>query len=109
MKILWISLVAVLFMVACNTQPKTDASQSEETEISADAQWVEVVINVNGMTCEGCENAINAGINGLEGIATVESSHVEKWTKVKFDENVTSVDEITATITETGYEVVEDI
>ena len=108
MKILWIVL-ACLFMVACNTQPKTDNSQTEETAISADAQWVEVTLNVNGMTCEGCENAVNAGVNGLDGIATVESSHKEKWTRVKYDENQTSVEEITASITETGYEVVEDI
>ena len=108
MKILWIALAAV-FMLACNSQPKTDASQDEATEVSADAQWVEVVINVNGMTCEGCENAINSGLEGMDGIASAESSHEEKWTKVKYDENVTSVEEIKARITETGYEVVEDI
>ncbi|MFO7670895.1 MAG: cation transporter [Bacteroidales bacterium] len=108
MKILWIGL-ATLWMVACNTPPKTDASQAEKTEISADAQWVEVVLNVNGMTCEGCENAINAGVKALDGIATVESSFEEKWTKVKFDENLTSVDEISAKIAETGYEVVGEI
>ena len=77
MKILWIAL-ATLLMVACNTKPKTEATQAEGTEISADTQWVEVVLNVNGMTCEGCENAINAGVNSLDGIATVESSHLEK-------------------------------
>lgn len=108
MKILWIALAA-MFMLACNSQPKTDASQVEATEVSADAQWVEVVINVNGMTCEGCENAINAGLEGLDGIASAESSHEEKWTKVKYDENLTSMEEIKIQITETGYEVVEDI
>lgn len=108
MKYVWIVLAA-FFLLACNTQTKTDAAQAEDTEVSADAKWVEVVINVNGMTCEGCENAINAGIEGLDGIATVESSHKEKWTKVKFDENLTSEEEIKASITETGYEVVDDI
>lgn len=108
MKYVWIVLAA-FFLLACNTQTKTDATQAEDTEVSADAEWVEVVINVNGMTCEGCENAINAGIEGLDGIATVESSHKEKWTKVKFDENLTSEEEIKASITETGYEVVDDI
>jgi copper chaperone len=108
MKIIWIAMAA-LFLLACNTQTKTDAAKAEGTEVSAEAQWVEAVINVNGMTCEGCENAINAGIKGLDGIATVESSFEEKWTKVKFDENLTSLDDIKASITETGYEVVDDI
>lgn len=108
MKIYWIAMAA-LFLLACNTQTKTDAAKAEDTEVTAEAQWVEVVINVNGMTCEGCENAINAGINGLDGIATVESSHEGKWTRVKYDENLTSLEEITASITETGYEVVDAI
>lgn len=108
MKFFWIALLG-LALAACTSSPKTDASEAETTEISADAQWVEVVINVNGMTCEGCENAINAGIEGMDGIAEVESSHEEKWTRVKYDENVTSLEEISAQITETGYEVVEDI
>lgn len=106
----YILIIAASFLLfACNSQSKTEANQAEETEMSADAQWVEVVINVNGMTCEGCENAVNAGIESLGGIATVESSHVEKWTKVKYDENTTSLEEISAQITETGYEVVADI
>ena len=108
MKIIWIAMAA-LFLLACNTQTKTEATEAEGTEVAQEAQWVEVVINVNGMTCEGCENAINAGIKGLDGIATVESSFEEKWTKVKFDENLTSLDDIKASITETGYEVVDDI
>lgn len=108
MKLLLIALLGIM-LVACTSSPKTDASEAETTEISAEASWVEVVIKVDGMTCEGCENAINAGIEGMDGIAEVESSHEEKWTKVKYDENVTSVEEISAQITETGYEVVEEI
>ncbi|MCP4312243.1 MAG: heavy-metal-associated domain-containing protein [Bacteroidetes bacterium] len=108
MKILWIAMAAVL-MVACNTQPKTDAAQAEENSIAADAQWVEVTLKVAGMTCEGCENAINTGVKGLEGIASVESSHEEACTKVKYDSNTTSVEEITASITETGFKVKGEI
>lgn len=102
-------LFAAILMVSCNTQAKKDAPVAEETTISADAQWVEVTLNVNGMTCEGCENAVKAGIENLDGIAVVESSHEEAWTKVKFDAELTSLEEITASITETGYEVTGEI
>jgi len=74
-------------------------------EASPDAEWTEVVLNVEGMTCDGCEAAINAGVNGLDGIAEVESDHEAKFTRVKFDKSVTSLEEISAKITETGYEV----
>jgi len=104
MKIIWIALLAI-FLVACNSQSKTETSKAEETTSTAEARWVEVVLNVNGMTCEGCENAINVGVGSLEGVAEVESSHEASWTRVKFDENITSMEEISGKITQTGYEV----
>jgi len=96
-------------MVACNTQSKKETTQPEEMTVQAEAEWVEVTLQVEGMTCEGCENAIKAGVENLNGISTVESSHEEAWTKVKFDSKTTSVEEITALITETGYEVKGEI
>jgi copper chaperone CopZ len=103
MKKFWITL-AVLLAVACNTKPKTDSAGTEEAA-AVNAEWVEVVLSVEGMTCEGCENAIKAGVESLDGIAEVESSHEEAWTRVKYDANATSVEEISVKITETGYEV----
>jgi len=97
-------LLAVALIAACSSKTeKKDNSESEQEAIAA--QWVEVTLNVEGMTCDGCENAIKAGVETLEGIATVESSHEEGWTRVKYDQNQTSVDDIQAKITETGYEV----
>jgi len=60
---------------------------------------------VEGMTCNGCENAIKGGIESLSGIETVESSIEEGWTKVKYDKNLTSVEDIEGKITTTGYVV----
>jgi len=107
-KKLWIILAAFL-LVACNSQPKTGAAEPQGAEAVAEAEWVEVVLNVEGMTCEGCENAIKAGVESLSGIAEVESSHKEAWTKVKYDSNITSKEEISEKITETGYEVKSEI
>jgi copper chaperone len=106
MKKLWIIGVA-LMLVACNSQPKSDASELQTAP--HEAEWVEVVLSVEGMTCDGCENAIKAGVESLEGIAEVESSHEEAWTKVRFDKSVTSLEEVSEKITETGYNVVGEI
>ncbi len=97
-------MIAGMLLFACNSQQKQDAPASEETP-SMQAEWVEVVLDVEGMTCDGCENAIKAGVENLEGIQTVESSHEEGWTKVKYDKNLTSLEEIETKITETGYTV----
>lgn len=107
MKKYWI-ILTVLLAVACNTKQKTDTAGTEEAA-AVKAEWVEVLLSVEGMTCEGCENAIKAGVESLEGIAEVESSHEEAWTRVKYDANATSVEEITEKISETGYEVKGEI
>lgn len=97
-------LLAAVLLAACNnTGKKSDEAVVEEP--AGATEWVEVTLNVGGMTCEGCENAIKAGVESLDGIASVESSFEEGWTKVKYDRAVTSLDAIENTITDTGYEV----
>ena len=102
-KILMLLLAAMLLAACGSNTDKNDASAPEAEALAA--EWVEVTLDVEGMTCDGCENAIKAGVETLEGIAEVESSHEEAWTKVKYDKNSTSLEEIQAKITETGYEV----
>ncbi|MCK4750172.1 MAG: heavy-metal-associated domain-containing protein [Bacteroidales bacterium] len=97
-------LTAGVLMFSCSSNPKTEAADATETH-TANAEWIEVVLDVEGMTCDGCENAIKAGVESLDGIAAVESSHEEAWTRVKFDQRVTSLEEIQDKITETGYVV----
>ena len=101
-------MLAVVLLAACGSKTdKKDAPAPEQEAVAA--EWVEVKLNVEGMTCDGCENAIKAGVETIDGVASVESSHEEAWTKVKFDKNLTSVDDIEAKITETGYEVIGEL
>ena len=97
-------LFAAALLSSCNSTGKKTDEADANTE-AATTEWVEVVINVDGMTCEGCENAIKAGVESLEGIASVESSFEEGWTKVKYDKAMTSAEDIEGKITDTGYMV----
>lgn len=97
-------MVASLLTAACSSAGnKTDAAAADTESLAA--EWVEVTLNVEGMTCDGCENAIKAGVESLDGIASVESSHEEGWTKVKYDKSTTSIEDIEGKITDTGYTV----
>ena len=100
--VLLFAATAILF--ACNTSPKTETESATETPAIA-SEMVEVVLNVDGMTCEGCEKAIQAGVESLEGIASCESSFEAGWTRVKYVASQTSVEDIEGKITETGYVV----
>lgn len=72
---LFIVLTASVLLLACNQNKAAKEGKSDTT--AAEAEWVEVVLDVDGMTCDGCENAIRAGVENLDGIASVESSHEE--------------------------------
>ena len=108
MKKIMMMLIAAVLLAGCNsTSKKTDEAAANSEAVAA--ELVEVVIHVDGMTCDGCENAIKAGVETLDGIASVESSFEEGWTKVKYDKAVTSVEDIEGKITDTGYTVKEEL
>jgi copper chaperone len=98
-------MILALGLMACSSQGEKKEEVAQDT-VTNTAEIVEVILDVQGMTCEGCENAVKAGVGSLEGIEEVEASHVEAFTRIRFDKSVTSVEEISAKITETGYKVV---
>jgi len=100
-------LFAAVLLAGCNSA--TEKKDATDTDQATTSEFVEVVINVDGMTCGGCENSVNAGVESLAGIASVESSHKEGWTKVKYDKALTSVEDIESKITDTGYTVREEL
>ena len=102
-KMLMLMFVAAL-LAGCNNAGKKSDDATENAEAVA-AEWVVVTLNVEGMTCDGCENAIKAGVESLDGIAEVESSFEEGWTKVKYDKALSSVEDIEGKITDAGYTV----
>ena len=105
MKNLLALLTIMILIGSCGGNTSEQEAAADNTTAAA-ADWVEVVLDVDGMTCTGCENAIKAGVENLDGIASVESSFEEGWTKVKYDANQTSMEQIEGKITETGYTVV---
>lgn len=96
------SLLAIIGFSSCNSQTQKQETQNQEVISSALAE-----INVEGMTCTGCENSINKSVEKLAGIAEVKSSHVDKKTVVKYDESKVTVEEIKEAIAQAGYTIIE--
>ncbi len=104
MKNLFAFFVLALFLTACGGEQNKSKADESAAQVNM-ADMVEVTFNVEGMTCEGCENAISKGVSALDGIGEVVSSHTEGWTTVKYDPSKTSEDAIVTKIIETGYVV----
>lgn len=66
----------------------------------------EVILNVEGMACGGCEKRINNALMEIEGVTEVTANHTQKKVIIKMKENV-DLSEIKEMISELGFEVKE--
>ncbi|MFC2080213.1 cation transporter [Bacteroidota bacterium] len=105
MKKISVLMMMILLAFACNNtdKPKEEATKAEVNI----ANLVEITIPVQGMTCEGCENAIKKSINSLEGIAEVSASYLDSTAVVKFDKTLASQVAIEEKIADAGYVVMK--
>lgn len=62
-------------------------------------------IEIDGMTCNACEEHINHSVNKLDGILKMKSSYKNGISQVEFDKSKTNIEEIEKTINSTGYTV----
>jgi copper chaperone CopZ len=86
-----------------NPHPPTTNSTlpiASETESVANKT---IVIEVEGMTCVGCEPHINETLKALNGVASSEASYQNKNVKVVYNPNQISLEQIKRAIDEIGY------
>ena len=92
------------FLFACNTaKDKNTVEQKEEKTVVDSSALSTVEIQVEGMTCNGCEEAINNSVKSLEGVADVVSTHTGKQTVVTYDTLKVNITDIKSKISGAGY------
>lgn len=67
----------------------------------------EIKVDIEGMTCKGCEAHIESEINKLDGILAVDANYETANTIVKFDESKVKIEAIEKTISGTGYKIIK--
>lgn len=58
-------------------------------------------ISVQGMSCDGCESAVESAIGELSGVTDVTADHEAGSVTI---EGSVSMDDVTAAVEEAGYE-----
>lgn len=67
----------------------------------------EVIIKVNGMVCEGCENRVKNALKELDGVKKVDASFKTGIVKVKVSDNVKD-EKLEDTITDIGFDIIKE-
>lgn len=65
----------------------------------------EIIIKINGMMCEGCENRVKNAVGSIEGVESVVADHNTGNVTVKMDEGI-SEEIIKEALQDIGYEIV---
>lgn len=98
-----ISLGLIAMCTSCSDSTNVAEDKTEKID---KANVLKMVLNVEGMTCEGCEKGIQNSLTKLPGIVSVKASHIAKTTIVDFDDTKISGVEIEKAIEESGYKII---
>jgi copper chaperone CopZ len=71
-----------------------------------DIQTVE--LDVEGMTCEACDNHVAYAVQEVDGVLEAKADHKTGKAEVKFDKTKTNMEEIIESIDATSYQVVQN-
>ncbi len=107
--ILIVSVVMLLSLLnACSgnadKQGKTEKTPGME-QAGKNLQTID--LTVEGMTCGGCEIAVIAAVERLDGVFEVRASHTEANAIIVFDSTVAHVDQIRVAIEKAGYKALD--
>ena len=64
------------------------------------------IINVNGMSCQHCVNAVTKALDKITGVFSVEVDLDAKTVTVQYDPALVVLDELCGKIREQGYDVI---
>jgi len=63
----------------------------------------EIVIDVEGMTCEHCEQRVEKALSAVEGVVSARASRAEKRAVVTADPGRANEEKLKAAVEQAGY------
>ncbi|OFY63727.1 MAG: heavy metal transporter [Bacteroidetes bacterium RIFCSPLOWO2_02_FULL_36_8] len=105
-----VTVFAVLMLAFPNYShvfyPKTESKVPTTVWIES-GNVAETNFEIEGMTCQGCEEHIKNAVAQLPGFISAEANHEKGKATVKFDKSKTTTEQIVTAINETGYKVIK--
>lgn len=110
---LWVATIGIVvfalfpfytgYLVSAFGSNAPETSNQSSIASENEAQNKTAIIEVEGMTCEGCEPHINETLKKLKGVISAKASYKDKNVKVVYDPNQITLEKIKKAINEIGY------
>ena len=97
-----LSLTLALFVLSSCQQASSDIPQAKEQPVVA-ANVQKVSLDVQGMTCSGCEHSVESVIKKIDGVASVKANYADGTTEVRFDAKKANTDEFVKALDKIGF------
>ena len=89
--------------MSCNSSGTKKNSAELVTVDSKNAKSVAVELSIQGMTCTGCEQTIQTGINSIKGVKQVKADFKSGKAFVEFLPEIADTMKMKEKITASGY------
>jgi len=100
----WAVAVFVILMTLISYFPQLFYQYQQKEVILIEQSNIDTIkLNIEGMTCTGCEANVNRSVNQLDGILEIGTSHKKGTSEIKFDKTKTNPSEIEEVIRSKGY------
>ena len=67
----------------------------------------QISFNIQGMTCEACEEHVNIELSKVKGVIAYATSYANKNSVITFDKSIVDIKKIEAAINYTGYKTID--
>lgn len=95
-------LFFILTIVVFGCQNAANSSAQDEVSASS-VEKVYLTLEVEGMTCSGCEQTVQGALTAIDGIDSAFASHIDKQVKIFVDTSQVSLIEMQEAINTIGY------
>ncbi len=108
MKHTFFLLIIGVALLGCQGSGVKDAGTSGNSNSGSEVSPENLVsfsIDVEGMTCTGCENSVERSLKSMDGVVSAKASHETGKTTVSFDKSILTPESIEENINSGGYRV----
>ncbi len=78
-------------------------SDNSKVVVAKQENTQKVEVQIEGMTCDACQNHVDHAVNELDGIVSIETSYPNGNSIIRFDKTQTNQEEIKKAVESTGY------
>jgi len=96
-------LFSAVLLSGCGGKSDVPATKSAKDLQDASTATKLVTLDVQGMTCSGCEYNVTSALKKIDGVKEVNASSENAATVVRYDPTLANVEEMVAAVNQSGY------